>query len=136
MDNIDELEGGKAKIVDNFIIGTETAFSGQTGIVYIWDITEDKLVHISGSNFVLDATILNNEVYSLGLFHDSMHSSSFVLNKSKFGTMNATESEDVPFSVHFTADDYDGNLDHVSLFSKGNKLYLKLMNKECQVVLK
>ena len=129
----DLFEGGTAKVVGNYIIGTGLGASGQTGIVFIWDTEKDKLVHISEGAFAMDASILDNQVYVISetvIFGQRSH---FELCRASFGTMNANESEYLDWYFPLNLYNYDGNFDSIKLYGKNHHLYVRVKGKECSI---
>lgn len=63
--NEDEFEGGRAEAFDDFIMFTISAASGQGGIIVIWDVNKNCVLHISEASYCVAFSIYNEFVYTL-----------------------------------------------------------------------
>ncbi len=52
-------------VCNRMIVGTVTAYKGQTGIIFVWDPMKNRIVHVSDGEYAVRAILHNKMVYSL-----------------------------------------------------------------------
>lgn len=68
--NEEDTEWGTVESLDDEnIIGILTTGSDQGGVVFIWNIKEEKFVHISEGAYAIGALLVNEKVYTLRYVH-------------------------------------------------------------------
>ena len=119
----DLLESCWAKIVDNNIIGILLGASNQTGIVFVWDAIQSKLIHVSCGDYAIASVIMDDYVYTLQEVHNFSTPSFFVLCRAKLFTMDASEYEDLLMTDDTSfLNKYNGYIGSLILFTENHSL--------------
>lgn len=130
------VEGGKIKLVDGAIVGILNAYSGQSGVVFIWDCLIEEYVHISDGCFAIDAIPFNGFVYSLSFVSYYGIQSHVVLNRVPIGTkyISNTLLEQVEFqSDENLVEKWNGSYEAICLAVEKGKLLIKIGNNHYDV---
>lgn len=125
------VEGGKIKLVDGAIVGVLNAYSGQSGVVFIWDCLREEYVHISDGCFAIDAIPFNGFVYSLSFVSYYGCKAHFVLDRVPIGTKDISDT--LTEQVEFQSDEnlvekWNGNYSAICLVTEKGKLQIKIAN--------
>ena len=79
------------------IVGTITAFSGQTGIVFVWDLLKNRIIHVSNGAYAVRSILFNNKVYSLHFVSSWGKKPEFQLHSMDFGTKDPNKAPSIIF---------------------------------------
>ncbi|MCR4657016.1 MAG: hypothetical protein K5770_12430 [Lachnospiraceae bacterium] len=128
----EDYEGGFAHIVDDKrVLAVLSVASGQGGVVIVWNTETGTPEHISQADFCQAAAIYNGEVYTLAIVRQFGAEPSAVVEKCKYGTMDAfAECESVQSISMDCFDDYRGNTEELSLIVDESGIRLFLKDKE------
>ena len=77
-----------SRISSHLVVGTVTAFKGQTGLIYVWDPVINRIVHATKGDFAVKAIKLLDKVFSLHYVSYWGKTPEFVLRVEYFECMN------------------------------------------------
>lgn len=108
----EDFEDGKAKLYDKYVIASILTAGGQGGIIFVWDLEQKTVVCCFESEYCVDFTFQNKEIYSLHYVSYWGASPYFQLRKTDI----KTEKSDV-LSIEFPFDSivYNGDMNGVSM---------------------
>ena len=85
----DDVEEVSAVVNGHLIVGTVTGYKGQSGVIFVWDPAEDRIIHITNGEFAIRAILNNNKVYSLHYISYWGKEPEFAVHSEKLGFRNA-----------------------------------------------
>ena len=81
-------------ICDQKIVGTVTAYSEQTGLVFVWDPVKNRILHAEDGEFAVRAILVNDRVYSLCYISCWGKSPEFRLYRMEFGNKDMRKMQE------------------------------------------
>lgn len=133
----EDFEGGSAYVSGSYIVGFITVASGQGGIVFVWNVVNQKIEHVSEGAYTISVLLHGDTVYNLCCVANYMTPAHFMLCKAKLGTKDANTAADVvEFDCSCSIDEYNGNFGSVKLMADKEELYLSAGGKEYPIRLK
>ena len=114
----EDFECGKAKIFDKYIIANITTACGQGGIIFVWDLEQKTVVCCFESEYCVDFTFQNKEIYSLHYVSRWGVSPYFQLRTTKLET---GKSDVLSIELPFDSTIYNGDINSVSMDFLDNK---------------
>lgn len=108
----EDFEDGKAKLYDKYVIASILTAGGQGGIIFVWDLEQKTVICCFESEYCVDFTTQNKEIYSLHYISHWGVSPYFQLRKTNI----ATEKSDVlSIELPFDSIIYNGDMNSVSM---------------------
>ena len=122
----ENIEEASATVCNDLIVGTITAFSGQTGLVYVWNPLTVQIEHVSEGSYAVRAMLVGDKLYSLLYISSWGKKPEFQLCRIEFGVKDPErESEVIPIPENISgcpwpADgevelDVEDNLIHITI---------------------
>lgn len=108
----EDFEDGKAKLYDKYVIASILTASGQGGIIFVWDLEQKAVVCCFESEYCVDFTIQNKEIYSLHYVSHWGASPYFQLRKTD---IKAGKSDVLSIELPFDSIIYNGDMNSVSM---------------------
>ena len=109
---------------DHMIVGTITAFKGQAGIVFVWDLDKNRIIHVSDGSYAVRVTLFNNIVYSLHFVSSWGKKAEFQLRCTDFGTKDPNKAPSIiPVPEAVSSHSWS---DNIELKVVKNKLVLEI----------
>lgn len=84
----ENVEEASATFCSHLIVGTVTAFKGQSGLIYVWDPVINRIVHATRGDFAVKAIKLLDKVFSLHYVSYWGKTPEFVLRVENFERMS------------------------------------------------
>ncbi len=84
----ENVEEASATFCSHLIVGTVTAFKGQSGLIYVWDPVINRIVHATKGDFAVKAIKLLDKVFSLHYVSYWGKTPEFVLRVENFERMS------------------------------------------------
>lgn len=85
----EEIESVDACVIGDYIAGIVTVASRQGGIVFLWDMNEEEIIHVSDGSYTIAVAIDEDSVYSLCLIENYSTPAHFAAYKSPLGIFDA-----------------------------------------------
>ena len=128
---VEDFEGGSAYVSDSRIIGFITVASGQAGVVFVWNVENHLIEHLSEGAYTISVLLHGDTIYNLCCVMNYATPAHFMLCKAKLGTKDASTVTDVmEFNCSCSVDEYNGSFGSVKLMANKEKLYLSANGKE------
>lgn len=85
----EEIEFVDAGVFGDYIGGIVTVAGGQGGIVFLWDMDEEEIVHVSDGSYTIAMDVDENSIYSLCLIENFSTPAHFAAFRSPLGIFDA-----------------------------------------------
>lgn len=89
--NVEEVSVSEC---DHLIVCAATAYKGQTGLVFVWDLVKNRIIHISDGEFAVRVLLIDDKVYSLHFVSYWGKNPEFKLNCMKLGNKDLQKTPD------------------------------------------
>ena len=129
----ENIEEASATVCNGLIVGTITAFSGQTGLVYVWNPLTSQIEHVSEGSYAVRAMLVGDKLYSLLYISSWGKQPEFQLCRIEFGVKDPErESEVIPIPENISGCPWPAD-GEVELDAEDNLIHITIGDKEASV---
>ena len=88
----DKIETTWAGIIEDKIIFTLDAYSGQVGLIGVWDVVNNKLIHLTNEEYIYKVALFDDKIMSIKRIGYWGHPVSYDLDEIELGIIDYEKS--------------------------------------------